>query len=114
MSRVENRVEEWRNQKQTRFESAEADRTALFEEAVERERRLVEAIGQEEERSAKEEAERHEFAFVVHSQETGEVLRKFSDEGARLVDVVPGRSGATAGTGLEGSWLVIEPPEKEG
>ena len=110
LSRVENRVEEWRNQKQTRFESAEAERTALFEEAAERERRLAEAIGQEEERSAKEEAERYEFAFVVHSRETGEVLRELSGEGARLVDVVPGRSGVTADTGLEGSWLVIEPP----
>ena len=112
LHRVENRVEEWRSQKQTRLENVEAQRNDLFEEAAERERRLAEAIGQEEEKAAREEAERHEFAFVVHSKEAGEALRRFSDEGARLVDVVSGRTGEVADTGLEGSWLIIEPPEE--
>ena len=109
LQRVESRVEEWRNQGRARFESVEAGRDALFEEAAERERRLAEAIDQEEETSAREDTQRYEFAFVVHSGEAGKVLRSLSAEGARLVDVVPGRAGAVADSGLEGSWLVIDP-----
>ncbi len=91
----------------------EAERADLFEEAAERERHLAEAIDQGEQATVKKEAEKYEFAFVVHSREAGEILRKFSDEGARLADVVPGRSGDVAETGLEGSWLVIKPPERD-
>jgi len=93
-------MEERRRQTQTRFEDAKALRD---EEAAERQRRLAEAVGQEEERSVREEAERHELAFVLHSREAGETLRRFSDEGTRMVGVGPGRAGEVADTGLEGS-----------
>lgn len=112
--RVEGRLAEWRRQKQDRLESVESQRSELFEEAAERERRLAEAIRQEEEQPVKEEAERHEFAFVVHSRETGEALRKFSDGEARLVGVVAGQEGEVADSGLEGSWLILDPSGQEG
>lgn len=110
---IEDRVEEWRGQRQARLEEVEAQRNSLFEEATERERHLAEAIEQEEGHSPESVAGEHRLVFVVHSREVGETLREASG-GARLVNVVPGRSRNITEAGLEGSWLVIEPPEQRG
>ena len=111
LHRVEDHIEEWRRQDQTRQAEAEADRDKLWAEAKEREKLLAKTIGEEEARRASvgEGAERHRFVFVVHSEEAYKALVSLAGERYRLVNAAPG--GGSTGAGVKGSWLVFGAPE---
>lgn len=106
---VESRIEQWREEDAARKAEAERHRDALREEAVERERLLAQSIGEEESRgvSPKQAAMEHGAVFVVHSEEAGRALEELADEGARLVQVVPGR-GNDGDAGVRGGWLLFD------
>jgi hypothetical protein len=111
--RFEERVEEWRREEAARLAEVEAIRERQWAEAVERERLLAKAIGEEEARRASmtEVAERQRTVFVVHSEEAAGALQDFAREGDRLVKVIPGRGSHTNGSSVKGSWLVFEASE---
>ena len=94
----------------TREGEAQAYRDKLWAEAAEREKLLVRVVSDEEasERSVEEVCKQHQVAFVVHSEEAGEALKKFANEGARLIRVIPGSESMQRDAGLSGSWLVFE------
>ncbi len=113
LRRVEDRVEEWRERDRVRKGEIEADRDAMWAEAVERERLLAEAMGEEEARlgSAAEIEKQERVVFVMHSEEAGRALEAFASERDRLVRVVPGGGSHMASTGVKGTWLVFEASE---
>jgi hypothetical protein len=113
LHRIEERVEDWRKRDAALQAEADASRSRLWAEAVERERLLAEAVGAEEERreSIEELTMQHRVVFVLHRTEVAETLEDFVREGDRLVSVVPRRGGETTSDGLKGSWLVFEPSD---
>jgi alkanesulfonate monooxygenase SsuD/methylene tetrahydromethanopterin reductase-like flavin-dependent oxidoreductase (luciferase family) len=113
LHRIEERVEDWRKRDAALQAEADASRSRLWAEAVERERLLAEAVGTEEERreSIEELTMQHRVVFVLHRTEVAETLEDFVREGDRLVSVVPRRGGETISDGLKGSWLVFEPSD---
>ena len=113
LRRVEERVEEWRERDKVFKGEAEASRDVMWAEAVERERLLAEAMGEEEARrgSVEELAKRERVVFVMHSEETTRALEAFASERDRLVRVVPGAGSHVAATGVKGTWLVFERSE---
>lgn len=110
LRRIEERVERWRAEKQARLEEVEADRDALWAEAVEREKLLIDTIeGQESRRrSAGEVCREQRAVFVIHSREAKEALEGLSGEGVRLARVIPAEDASRRSVGLEGSWLIFE------
>jgi hypothetical protein len=110
LRRIEEHIERWRAEKQAREEEVEADRDALWAEAVEREELLAETIEGEESRrrSAGEICQEQKAVFVVHSRETREALEGLSGESVRLVRMVPAEGVSAQSVGLEGSWLIFE------
>ncbi len=116
LHRVEDHVERWRRDRQSRLGEVEAERDRFFEEAAERERRLAGAV---EEAAAGRDAEQdaelgRRAVFVVHSREAGQKLRDLAEEGASLAKVVPGKTDGVGGTELEGSWLIMKGTEQHG
>jgi hypothetical protein len=113
--RVEEHIEQWRRQEAARAAEAEANRDQLWAAAAERERRLAEIIGEEEEAgrgSSEEIMKEHKVAFVVHSEEVSHTLESFAGRGDRLVKVIPSSRGTYAKEqGIKGSWLVFETSE---
>lgn len=111
--RVEDHIEDWRQQDVARRAEVEANREKMWAEAAERERRMAEAIGEEEKyrENLGEIAEEQRLVFVIHSEEVAESLQSFADDDLRLSKVVPGRGGYGGDTGVKGSWLVFERPE---
>jgi hypothetical protein len=112
--RIEEHVEDWRRQEAARYAEVEANREHLWAEAAERERLLVEAMGEEEAHrdSIEEIAKEQRVVFVMHSEEVARALEDFAGEGDCLVKVVPRRGGNyTAAPGIKGSWLVFETSE---
>lgn len=107
---IEERVERWREEDQARKAEVEADRDALWAEAVERERLLAETIEGEEsrQRSAGEICREQKAVFVIHSREAKEALEGLSTESVRLARVIPGEGASGRNVGLEGSWLIFE------
>ncbi len=107
---VERRIEEWREEDRRRRVEVEENRRLLWEEAAERERLLAEIVREEEARdlSPAEAAKEKRIVFVMHSGEGEEALRDFAENGARLVEVIPGRDRHDKGSGLKGSWLAFE------
>src|SRR5688500_16460785 len=111
LRRIEEHIERWRAEKQAREQEVEADRDALWAEAVEREEFLAETIEGEESRrrrSAGEICREQKAVFVVHSRETREALEGLSGESVRLVRMVPAEGASARSVGLEGSWLIFE------
>ena len=111
---IEERVDDWRRRDAALKMEAEANRDALWAEATERERLLVEALGSgEAERDSVEEVSREQrLVFVMHSEETARALRDFAREGDRLMKIVPRTSGFdTRVGGMQGSRLVFEAPD---
>ena len=110
LRRIEEHIERWRAEKQAREQEVEADRDALWAEAVEREELLAETIEGEESRrrSAGEICQEQKAVFVVHSRETREALEGLSGESVRLVRMVPAEGASARSVGLEGSWLIFE------
>ena len=113
LQRVEEHVEEWRKRDAERHAEVDAIRGRLWDEAVERERLLAEAVGAEEERrgSIEELTKEHRVVFVLHREEVVETLEDFARQGDRLVSVVPRQGGEEITAGLKGSWLVFEKSE---
>jgi len=116
LHRIEDHVEEWRNQDRAHKAEAEAHREKLWAEANQRQRLLAEAIADEEAgRSSLEEiTKEHRVVFVLHREELSGTLEAFAGEKDRLVNVVPGKGDYGGGEGIEGirgSWLVFETPE---
>ncbi len=112
--RIEEHIEDWRRQEAARYAEAEASREHLWAEAAERERLLVEAMGEEEAHrdSIEEIAKEQRVVFVMHSEEVARALEDFAGEGDCLVKVVPRRGGSyTTAPGIKGSWLVFETSE---
>jgi hypothetical protein len=110
LRRIEEHIERWRAEKQAREQDVEADRDALWAEAVEREELLAETIEGEESRgrSAGEICQEQKAVFVVHSRETREALQGLSEESVRLVRMVSAEGASARSVGLEGSWLIFE------
>ena len=111
LRRIEEHIERWRAEKQAREQEVEADRDALWAEAVEREELLADTIEGEESRrrrSAGEICQEQKAVFVVHSRETREALEGLSGESVRLVRMVPAEGASARNVGLEGSWLIFE------
>jgi hypothetical protein len=111
LRRIEEHIERWRAEKQAREQEVEADRDALWAEAVEREELLAETIEGEESRrrrSAGEICQEQKAVFVVHSRETREALEGLSGESVRLARMVPAEGVSARSVGLEGSWLIFE------
>jgi hypothetical protein len=110
LRRIEEHIERWRDEKQAREQEVEADRDALWAEAVEREEFLAETIEGEESRRRPAGAicQEQKAVFVVHSRETREALEGLSGESVRLVRMVPAEGASTRSVGLEGSWLIFE------
>lgn len=110
LRRIEEHIERWRAEKQAREQEVEADRDALWAEAVEREELLADTIEGEESRrrSAGEICQEQKAVFVVHSRETREALEGLSGESVRLVRMVPAEGASARSVGLEGSWLIFE------
>jgi ElaB/YqjD/DUF883 family membrane-anchored ribosome-binding protein len=110
--RVEEHIEEWRKRDAARHAEADLNRDQLWAAAAERERRLAEVIGEEEEAhraSAEELMKEHRVVFVVHSEEVAQTLETFAREGDRLVKAIPStRGGYAKEMGIKGSWLVFE------
>jgi hypothetical protein len=82
--------------------------------AAERERLLVQVIGEEETHrpSAEEVMKEHRVVFVVHSEEVAQTLEVFARERDLLVKVIPSTRGSYAREmGIKGSWLVFEKSE---
>jgi ribosomal silencing factor RsfS len=110
LHRIEERLEQWREEHHTRFQEAEADRERIWAEATEREKLLAEAV----ERGEAEEISKHDTdggtqaVFIVHSGEAARKLQSLAAEGARLSSVFPGKQLHGRDTGLEGSWVVFE------
>ena len=115
LNRIEEHVESWRKRDATLKAEAEANRDKLWAEAAERERLLVEALGEEEAKreSLEEITRQHRGVFVLHREEVSQTLEDFASQGDRLVSVVPRRGGETVTSGLKGSWLVFEKPEQD-
>lgn len=111
LRQVEERVEEWRERDKARKEEVETDRDAMWAEAVERERLLAEAMGEDRRGSAAEISKQERVVFVMHSEEAGRVLEAFASERDRLVRVVPGGGSHVAASGVKGAWLVFETTE---
>ena len=108
-------MEEYRAQKSGREAEIDAHREALWAEAAERQRLLLEAIAEEEaDRGSLEEVTRTQrVVFVLHRNELGGTLEAFAENHDRLVNVVPGKGDYGGGRGIEGlrgSWLVFESP----
>src|SRR5215211_5024133 len=113
--RVEEHIEEWRQRDAARAAEAEAHRDQLWAAAAERERILVEVIGEEEARraSSEEVMKEHRVAFVVHSEEVAQTLETFAREKDRLVKVIPSTRGSYGKEmGIKGSWLVFKPSDR--
>jgi hypothetical protein len=110
LRRIEERIERSRAEQHARELEAEADRDALWAEAVEREELLARTIEGEESRrrSAGEICREQKAVFVVHSRETKDALEGLSGDGVRLVRTVPAEGASARSVGLEGSWLVFE------
>jgi hypothetical protein len=110
LRRIEEHIERWRAEQQAREQGVEADRDALWAEALEREELLAETIEGEESRgrSAREICQEQKAVFVVHSRETREALEGLSGESVRLVRMVPAEGASARSVGLEGSWLIFE------
>ena len=110
LRRIEERLARWREEQQAREIEEEVDRDQLWAEAAERERLLVETIEGEEgsRRSAGEICRDQKAVFVIHSRETEEALEGLSEEGVRLVRVIPAEGASRGAPGLEGSWLIFE------
>ena len=109
--RIEKHIEEWRREEAARQAEAEANRERLWAEALQREKLLVEAVGEGRPLAPTEIAERHRVAFVVHSEEMAATLDAFARERVPLVEVVPASGGLGSGPGIKGSWLVFKPAE---
>ena len=110
--RIEEHIEEWRERDKDLKGEAEANRSALWAEAAERERLFAEAIGEETGKdSTAELAKQERVVFVMHSEEVTRALETFALEQDRLVRVVPGRGSHGAATGVKGTWLVFETSE---
>jgi regulator of protease activity HflC (stomatin/prohibitin superfamily) len=116
LHRIEDHVEEWREQDRARKAEAEAQRKQLWAEAAERQKLLAEAIadGESQRASLEEITKQHRIAFVLHREDLTGTLETFASEKDRLVKVVPGKGDYGGGKGIEGikgSWLVFETPE---
>lgn len=113
LHRIEDHVEEWREQEMVRKAEAQAQREQLWAEAARRERLLAEAMTDEEKHgrgSLEEVTKRHRILFVTHSDELVGTLEALAAEKACLEKVVPTR-GDYEGAGMTGSWLMFEHPE---
>jgi hypothetical protein len=112
LRRIEEHIKRWREENQRREAEAETDRDALWAEAVERERLLAETIEGEEsrKRSAGEICREQRAVFVIHSREAKKALEGLSREGVLLSRIIPDEEASTRSVGLEGSWLIFEPP----
>lgn len=110
LKRVESGIEEWRQKDTARKQEAEENREMLWAEAAEREKRLAEAISEEEEDSPVSASGQQDVVYVVHSSESGQTLQDLAD-GRRLVNVVPARADQPGETNLKSSWLVFERDE---
>jgi hypothetical protein len=110
LRRIEEHIERGRAEQRAREQEVEADRDALWAEAIEREEALAETIEGEESRrrSAGEICQEQKAVFVVHSRETREALEGLSGESVRLVRMVPAEGASASSIGLEGSWLIFE------
>ena len=110
LRRVEERIGRWREERQARQAEVEADRDALWAEAVERERLLADSIegGEPQRRSPGEICREHKAVFVVHSREAKEALEGLSGEEVCLARIISVEDAAIRSIGLEGSWLVFE------
>lgn len=116
LHRIEDHVEEWRNQDRNRKAEAEAHRQELWAEANQRQKLLAEAIADEESQQAsiEEMTRQHRVVFVLHREDLTGTLEAFASEKDRLVNVVPGKGDYGGGEGIEGirgSWLVFETSE---
>lgn len=109
LHRVEENVEEFREEKRDRQDRAEADRDELWAEAAERERFLAQEIKHEEDLggSGKEPDLEHKAVFAFHSEASEETLELLSRKQARIVGVVKGH-GSYGGSGVKGSWITFE------
>lgn len=109
--RIEDHIEEWRRRDAARAAEADAHRDQLWAAAAERERFLVEVMGEQEARrnSVEEVAKQNRVAFVVHTEEVAEVLESFANARMRLVQAIPASRGSYAKEmNVKGSWLVFE------
>ena len=107
--RVEDHIAQWRRHDAALKAEAEANRSRLWAEAVERERLLAATIDHEDIRRGAPEGATggHELVFVVASDTFADALEHFSPDRDRLIRVLPARESG-GGTGLRGSWLVFE------
>ena len=111
LHRIEDRLEEWREQDRAHKAEAAAQRESLWAEAAEREKLLAEAVAEEVHRDSVDGvARRHRVVFVMHSKEVSQVLETLAAEKACLERVVPSRGGYEE-AGMKGSWLMFERPE---
>ena len=113
LQRIEERIEEWRQEHQARFVEVEASRSELWAETAEREKLLAEAVnrGEAEGIPAGDTPIQAPAIYVVHSGEAAQRLENLVSGGARLASVVPGNHAHVRETGLDGSWLVFEVDE---
>lgn len=114
LERVEDRVEDWREQDTARKVKAEQDRDQRWEEATERERILAEEMKEQESQEAPpvgSSGQRQRITYVLHSKEMGQTLQEFAEDRQRLVNVVAGRGDFPGEADVEGSWLVFEEDE---
>jgi hypothetical protein len=112
--RIEEHIEDWRRRDAARAAEAEANRDQLWAAAAERERFLVEMMGEQKaDRSTLEEVARdNRVAFVVHTEEVADVLESFANARMRLVRAIPASRGSYAKEmSVKGSWLVFEEDE---
>ena len=111
LHRIEDRIEEWREQDRAHKAEAATQREKLWAAAAEREKLLAEAVAEEVDQGSVDEAARqHRVVFVMHSEEVSRALEAFAAEKACLKKVVPGREGYEE-VGMKGSWLMFERPE---
>jgi hypothetical protein len=83
LHRIEDRIEEWREQDRAHKAEAAAQREKLWASAAEREKLLAEAVAEEvRPEPADEVARRHRVVFVMHSDDVSPVLEAFATERA--------------------------------
>ncbi|MGB3635344.1 MAG: hypothetical protein WA982_14980, partial [Rubrobacteraceae bacterium] len=102
--------EEWRRDSAIRQREAGSHRNEIAEEAVERERKLVEEIkdtGRDESEPVGEAEHQRRVAFVVYSDSFANTIENFRPGHDRLVKIVPARESG-GGMGVKGAWLVLE------
>ena len=118
LHRIEDHVEQWREQERAREAEVAAQKERLWAEARERQKLLAEALAEGEagRSSLKEITKQHRIVFVLHRDDLTGTLETFASEKHRLVNIVPGKGDYGGGRGIEGirgSWLVFEGSEEK-